>query len=331
MAERSQKDIDALLDAPAYGDAPVGVVPYNFTRPPRVSKDTLASIDAVYGRFAAAVQAYLSSRLRLPVEVSVSAIEEVSYAEYVLSLGAPCAAFSFDAGDATSAHGIIEMTTPFSYHLIDRLFGGSGDSMDLPRPLTPLEQTVVRGVADRTLGLFAAAWAEDVAMEPVVASFEARAEMIRILMPDDSVLVAQIEVRSGPFTGPFSLCVPVSMFEAFLQQSGPARVVRSRTHDDDATHARTSVVGHLRQASVNVSVRFPPVRLPARAVANLAPGQVIHTMQPTDGSVDVMVNGRLRYAAALGQLRGLVGARVTQTVEAQAADRPRRPRQGRVE
>src|SRR5437870_10928736 len=98
MAETlTQKDIDALLSggAPASPDsAPEReVLPYSFARPPRVSKDRRATLDAIHARFALALQALLSSRLRTPIDVVVESVEQVTFAELVAALSSPCAAF----------------------------------------------------------------------------------------------------------------------------------------------------------------------------------------------------------------------------------------------
>src|SRR5258705_6038358 len=128
-------------------DGALTAVPYTFARPPRVSSENIATLDAGYALFASSVQSFLSSRLRQPVEATVSTLCEETGADYVASLASPCAAFVVETNDRGAAQGIVEMTTPFSYHLVDRLFGGSGESIELPRALTVLEQTVVRGVA----------------------------------------------------------------------------------------------------------------------------------------------------------------------------------------
>ena len=43
----SQQDVDSLLKGAARPAAPTEVVPYNFRRPPRISRERQAALDAI--------------------------------------------------------------------------------------------------------------------------------------------------------------------------------------------------------------------------------------------------------------------------------------------
>ena len=84
----TQREIDAILQkttavplAPAVSD---DVVPYNFSRPPRVSKDRRANLESIYTRFALSLQALLASLLRAPLDVVVGSVEQAMFSEYIL-------------------------------------------------------------------------------------------------------------------------------------------------------------------------------------------------------------------------------------------------------
>ncbi len=334
----TQKDIDLLLrgttqETRAATAAPVPaveVVPYNFIRPPRVSKDRRATLEAIHTRFAISLQAMLTSRLRTPIDVVLSSVEQANFSEFILSLASPCAAYVFKIGDRLGSQGVIDFSTDVAYQLVDRLFGGLGETFELRRGLTSLEQTVVRGVADRTLGLLRDAWQDQLPMSPEVVEFESIPDMLQITSREDTVLLVTFEMRTGSFGGFITICLPMSIIEQSMQDRQAARQMAGRGAGADSAPGRALVEAGLVHARLTLHTRFPSFNLSAREVAELAEGQVIDTGLLLDVPVETHVNGRLRYLGTLGQLRRRVGFRIAQTVDAPAAERAERDRQGRV-
>lgn len=329
----SQREIDAILQkSTPVPLAPMvltdDIVPYNFTRPPRVTKDKRASLEAIYQRFALSMQALLSSLLRQPLDVVVASVEQAMFSEFILSLGNPCASFVFESGDRMGSEGAMDLSTDFAFHLLDRLFGGPGDPQSLARSLTPLEQAVVRNMVERSLGLLRDAWHENLALAPRVSSFESNPEMLQITSREDNVLVTQLEVRSATFNGFITLCMPLSALESFLQDKTTNRGHRA---SDTAVHAsRRLAQESLQHAHLGLVARFPPLWLTARQIAELAPGAVLHTTHNVEEPVEVLVNGRLRLKGSLGEVRSHIGLRVSEKVTRPSDDRPVKSRQGRI-
>ena len=329
----TQREIDAILQkttpvplAPVMSE---DVAPYNFSRPPRVSKDRRANLESIYTRFALSLQALLASLLRTPLDVVVGSVEQAMFSEYILSLGTPCASFVFEIGDRMGTQGTVDLSTDFAFHLVDRLFGGPGDPQSLQRPLTLLEQAVVKNVCERTLGLLRDSWQEHLAMAPSVVSFESNPEMLQITSREDNVLVTNLEIRSVTFNGFIALCLPMAALESFLQEKGAGRQ-NVRQSDADASANRTLMTGNLQHAHVDVVARFPLLWLTGRQLAELEPGRVLHAGVGTDESIEIHINERLRYLGTLGQVRSQLGLRLTERVSRPAAERPVQSRQGRV-
>jgi flagellar motor switch protein FliM len=286
------------------------VAPYNFLRPPRISRDRRATLEALYGRFAASFQAQLSSRLRSPADVVLTAVDQATFGEYILSLPTPCAAFVFELGNGTE--GVLNMGTDFSMFIVDRLFGGPGEVHEVDRTLTQLERLVVKGVTDRTLILLGEAWRDHMAFEPVLVAFESLPEVLQIANQEDNVLVTHLAVHAGAFSGTVSVCIPLLALEPFLQEKPMAVRQTARATDAERAESRSRIESSLRVAHVPVTARFPLVHLRARDVATLTVGQVIRTGFAPDVPLEVHVNGRRRFLGAPGHVRRTVGIRITQ-------------------
>ncbi len=329
----SQQDIDSLLKgaAPAGAhQAAVEIIPYNFLRPPRIAKDRQALLNGIYQRIAVSLQAMFSSRLRTSVDVTLGSVEQATFAEFIFSLATPCAAYVYQLGDRVGGQGVLDLGSDFSYYLIDRMFGGPGEATDMKRALTLLERGVVRGVAEKIWSIAADAWADHLTFAPAYGGFESSPDALQVANREDNVLVANIEVRAGSFSGLMTMCIPLLTLEGFLQEK-PTRhshAVRASAGEREVT--RGILEQALRGARLDVRARFPLFQLRAREVGQLEVGQVIHTGHPSDVPVELLVRGQRRVLGTLGQSRKYVGLRVTHFLNSQRSEGLPRIVRGRV-
>jgi len=329
----SQQDIDSLLKSAtpaALPEQPVEVIPYNFLRPPRIAKDRLALLNGIYQRIAVSLQALFSSRLRSSVDVVLASVEQATFAEFIFSLATPCAAYVYELGDKIGGQAVLDLGTDFSYYLIDRLFGGPGEPPDIKRPLTLLERAVVRGVADKVWGLVQEAWADHLAFQPGFIGFESSPDALQVANREDNVLVCNIEVRSGPFSGLITMCIPLLSLESFLQEKPTRHFHSVKVTLAEREAARHTIEDVLRASRVEVRARFPLFHLQARDVGRLAVGQVIHTGHASDVPVELHVRGHRRFLGTLGQSRRYVGLRISHLLHPQRPDGAPKTSRGRL-
>ncbi len=332
----TQEDVDRLLnragpDGPAVGVGAgaevAGVALYNFLRPPRMSRDRRVQLESIGERFALSMQSMLSLRLRAPADVTFT-FDQVTLSEFVVTIANPCAAFIFELGGPAGGQATVDLTTDFGFYIVDRVFGGPGEAARLDRALTQLEWSVVRGIVEKMLNLFREAWEDHIRFEPRIVGFESTPDMLQIVGRDDNVLVINLEVRAGQFSGMVSMCIPLVALESFLVERSfgrnPAAAQRVTSGQ------RQSVEGVVRNATVEVAGRFPPVRLTARDVAGFKVGQIIQTTQATDQPIEVHVNGAPRFLGMLGQYRRMLGVRITQPVSGTLPGPVGRTSRGRI-
>lgn len=320
----SQRDIDQLLGRARRGPAqPLVATPYNFLRPPRVSKDRRVTLEAIFSRVGASLQATFSSRLRTPVDV-ICAVEQATFSEFVLGVSSPCAAFVFGLGASVRGEGVVDLGLDLAFLVVDRVFGGPGEPIKVERPLTMLERSVVRGFIDKLLATLREAWADHLALAPEVTGFESTPDMLRVASREDNVLAVRFDVRVGGFESYIGLCLPLLSLESFLAEKTRGTAAAASTPAQ-----RRLVESALLAAHVGLAVRLPPLRLSAREIARLRPGQIITTTQPIDAPVELHVNGRCRFVGTLGQYRRTLGLKVTQP--AGPRDGTGRPTRGRIQ
>src|SRR5687768_9318531 len=127
----SQNDIDLLLGGTAGGKQSTrrsdqSVALYDFRRPHRVSKERLRTLEAMYERLVKSVEGWMMGRVRGQIELSLQGVEQLSFADFTLSLSTPCCSYLVDIRDSGGQQGVIDFGTDFSFFLVDRLLGGRG-------------------------------------------------------------------------------------------------------------------------------------------------------------------------------------------------------------
>jgi len=329
----SQGEIDRMFgddDEDGQLDVTLHVVPYDFMRPAWFSKERRATLESTYARFAAALQAFLAPRVRVPLEVAVSSVEQAVFSEFIQSLETPCAAFVFLVGDRLGGRGVIALGPDLACHLLERMLGGAGRPGETGRPLTPIEQIVLNGVMSTAVDLLRDASKDRFRIKPKLESFEADPAMIQIASRDDSVLVANLDVKLGETTGSLSLCLSTAVCEAALLESGGRKSFQPGPAEPQNAALRRAIGQTLKQAHVTVRARLPMVRVSAREIAALRSGSVLPTPHLADEPIQAQINDRPRFTATLGQVRSRVSLKILETLKDADIAPSGRDKEGRV-
>jgi flagellar motor switch protein FliM len=332
----NQKAIDRLFEeAKGVAVVPDGaeaqVRPHTFQRSASVGAERRTRIETVQQVLAERLSKILSFSLRTSMQVEVLGVEESLYSEFVLSLATPCAAVSFPVGAERGASGLIDWGAEVAFFMVDRLLGGTGAAATLARRLSATEQGVLRGVIERSLGVLSDAWKEHVPIRAEILGFESLPENVKIVGPEDRVLVTTLAIRSDSFQGVSAVALPLAAIAGAVRETTPgvkaAKVTGAARADRDE---RMMAGSALRYARVTVTARLPVVMLPARELSALSVGRTLDTGLPCDTTAETYVNGKLLYRASIGKIQNHVGLSLAQRASIPPAARPVHTRQGRV-
>ena len=119
------------------------VGPHDFKHPDRITKDIMRALRTIHEGFARIMGTFLSSTMRSLVEINLLSMDQVTYAEYKISL--PELSCIYVVG-STSYNGsmIVELSPQFVLYIVDRLLGGTGEKLSEPREITMIEQSVTK-------------------------------------------------------------------------------------------------------------------------------------------------------------------------------------------
>ncbi len=308
----TQEEIDALLTAAGGGQrastgsrAQAPVVKYNFRRPDRISKEQMHALQFLHERGARNLSTSLSAYLRTTINLSVSSVEQVSYQEFLATLGDPTAFYAISISSFEEI-GAIEITPPVAFAMIERMLGGTGQVDVLTRPLTEIEQNVVDEIIGLLLDGLAEAWRAVTTLSFGIRARETRPRMLQIAAPNEIVVAVALDLKVGDTHGCINLCIPTNVVEKAGTQFSQAWQRQRR----DLTAAER---GWMDENLMRVPVAVVPLirtRLSAGAVLALKPGEIVSLPLPADRPLDVYAGGVRKLTGRLAADNGRLMVRV---------------------
>jgi flagellar motor switch protein FliM len=328
-----QSEVDALLAAVDSGAGPaesspqvfgigrstnappLDVATYDFKRPERVSKDQMRALETLHEGFGRNFGAALSGYLRTIVEVSVAHIEQLTYSEFTHSLPNPTC-FNLLKAEQLDGQLCLEISPLIIYPIIDRLLGGSSGDLFIPqRPLTQIEQRLVQRITDRATTQLSEAWSHLTPLTFSVSDFESNPQLVQIVPPNETVVVVGFELKMGNRAGTMSLCIPYNVIEPIVSKLA-AQNWFSYQRKDPVSDSRRKLTGNVNGAPIDVRALLARTTITMKELMSLKVGDVITTEKRETEDVLVQVEGRGKFMAKLGKLRGKRAVRISrQTTE----------------
>ena len=310
----TQEEVDALLEAVADGDegalpeveedvhAPERAAPsrkfiiYNFRRPERISKEQLRSLHFMHDRFARNFSASLSAYLRTITEVNLVSVEQLSYAEFLLSLPDPT---SFNAISMKPLEGnaALELSPSLAFPMIDKLLGGPGMPLEIDRSITEIEQNIIEGVIKLALEDLMDIWLQTIEVEMKVEARETSPQLVQIVAPNEVVVLVVFEVKIGEVSGLMNFCVPTSLIEPItgkFDQEYSSGGPRSIDPDDIIRMKH-----HLLDAKQGVSAEIPGTMVSVNDLVNLRRGDLLILEYDQKSNASLSVNGIPKLTGAV--------------------------------
>ena len=280
----SQDEIDQLLQAISTGESeadefkPVTdtrrIKIYDFRRPDKFSKEQIRTVSNMHETFARLTTTSLSAQLRTLVHVHVASVDQLTYEEFIRSIPTPTTLAVINM-DPLKGNAVLEIAPEITFIIIDRLFGGSGDTGGkVNRDLTDIEQSVMEGSIVRILANMREAWTQVIDLRPRLQQIETNPQFAQIVPPSEMVILVTLEIKIGEEAGMMNICIPYITIEPIVSKLSSSfwfsSVRRSST---------TQYLGTLKEKLADVEMELVAdigsINVPIRDVLSLRTGDVI--------------------------------------------------------
>ncbi|ARA94764.1 flagellar motor switch protein FliM [Rhodothermaceae bacterium RA] len=312
----TQEEIDILLDvrsqmsmAEDYGldvletmmtaDQEKRVTPYNFKRPRLFSQDQMRVIGHVHEAFAREFSVYLSAQLRTIVDITLTAVDQVLYSEFVMSSAPPSALYVMEAVDMDQKI-VFELDPRLVIYTIEKLFGGPGVFLQRPREPSRIEQRVMSKVMARAFVGLEKAWGQAYEIHFREVAFESNAEFVQIIPGVEPAIVCTFEVVIYDQRSFINICYPYILLERMLGRTGMKQWISSATTRVEP-EVRQRYENNLRSMTVELRAMLGSTRLSVSELMQLEVGDVIPLERRTNEAVQVLIGNTEKFRAVAGQ------------------------------
>lgn len=267
------------------------VIPYNFRRPDRVSKEQIHSLYLLHDNFARNVSSNLGLMLRAITEVTLVSIEQQSHLEYLYRLPDPTAIFKLDISPLQGL-AVLELNLSIAFPVIDRQLGGPGHQLTKQRPLTDLEQKVLEGFLKVVISDLHAAWEPIIDMEFSIAGWETRPQLLQVAAPNEVVLAVMFEIRIDDVRGSMSFCIPAITLEPIIHRFNQASFSQIQNVSPEQTHA---ILQNIAGMSVPLAAELHGTKVTVDDLMNLAPGDIVRLDRRANESIEVSIWNEIKF------------------------------------
>ncbi len=329
MAEiLSQDEIDSLLEAIATGDddsskyentsssskEQKSVKIYDFRRPDKFSKDHLRTLQMMHETFARLTTTALSAQLRALVSVHVASVDQLTYEEFIKSIPVTTTMAVVNM-DPLKGSSVLEIDPTITFTIIDKLFGGVGESAKTSRELTDIELSVMEGIIVRILGNLREAWSNVLDLRPRLGNIETNPQFAQIVPPTDMVVLVTLETKVGDVEGMINLCIPYITIEPIISKLS-AQYMYSSTRKGATEENLAIIQNRMENVVLPVVAEIGEAQITVQEVLALGLGDVIKLPDTKIGDdMIVKIGGRRKYKCRPGLIHKRVAVKLGEKID----------------
>lgn len=280
----SQDEIDQLLQAISSGESesddfkPVSdtrrIKIYDFRRPDKFSKEQIRTVSNMHETFARLTTTSLSAQLRTLVHVHVASVDQLTYEEFIRSIPTPTTLAVINM-DPLKGNAVLEIAPEITFIMIDRLFGGSGDTGGkVNRDLTDIEQSVMEGIIVRILANMRESWTQVIDLRPRLQQIETNPQFAQIVPPTEMVILVTLEIKIGDEAGMMNICIPYLTIEPIVSKLS-SQFWFSSVRRSSTTQYLGTLKEKISDVEMSIVAEIGSLNVPIRDVVGLRVGDVV--------------------------------------------------------
>lgn len=322
----SQQEIDSLLNALNTGEINPEemkqeeeknkVRAYDFRRPIKLSKEYINTLYMIFENYAKISSNILSTMVRTNINLTLGAVEQISFDEFVHSIPNPTIMGVFHSVPL-SGNQIVEINPHFAVQVLELLCGGSKtkESKALKKErFTDIELGILEDLVVNLLKGFKTAWSEILDLEPVLDNLETNPQLIQTMSPNEPVVLISLRVEIFDFKSFLNICIPYVSFENIIDKLSIRNWFDIGKITDDSRY-KEQITDRLASTDVELTVEMGRTHLTVDDFLHLELGDIVQLDLRTDRPMRMYVEDKVHYLVQPGLYKDKLAVQVLQYVE----------------
>jgi len=319
----SQEEVDALLSSMADGQidfesdaaeeeglpaAELSI--YDLTSPNIMMREHFDVLDEIHDRFANSLRNSVTTMLRMPIDAELTATETVKFGEFMEGIDNPTSLHTFRM-EPLIGSGLLAMEPRLVFFLIDCMFGGTGTlEIKQERDFTVIEQRVMRKFTKDVLRELEKAWSFVENLKISIGKSETKPQFIRLVAPNDVVVVVLFTISIEGFNARMWLCIPYLLLEPIREKLSYKHLRDSEM--EDLWSAKLEEI--LNDAPVTVTARIGNIKQSIGDILSIQKGDLILLDTGPPDSIPVLVENVPKFLGSAGIVAGNRAVRIEEPI-----------------
>ena len=245
--------------------------------------------------------------------MNLLAIDQIMYSEFVMSIAPPSCIYVC-AVDEPYSQIVLELNPQLAIFIVERLFGGKGSFISNLRPISVIEQKVMRRVIDRIATEISKNWSPVSSFNTDVKRFESNSEFVQIVPTSEPVVVVSMEIKLHGNSTLMNICYPYMWISSIVSTPEVQEKILfgSRESSDEE---KELVKYNLDHTKVLLRALLGKSKISVGDFVSLKAGDVIRLNTKTDSLVPILVRNRHLYNGAVGMRNKKVTCQIRSLIE----------------
>lgn len=322
----SQQEIDSLLNALSTGEIDPEeikedeeknkVKSYDFRRPIKLSKEYINTLYMIFENFAKTSSNILSTLVRTNVNMTVGAVEQISFDEFVHSIPNPTIMGIFHS-EPLKGNQILEINPQFGIQCVELLCGGA-QSKEIKgvrkEKFTDIELGIVEDMVRSLLKGFKQAWSEIMDLEPILDDIETNPQLVQSMSPNEPVVLISFGVEIFEVKSFINICIPYVSFENITDKLS-IRSWFDMGKTQEVPQHKEDISERLSHSQVELKVEMGKTIIRVDDFLNLEKGDIVQLDIKTTDPMKLYVEDKMHYLVQPGLFKEKMAVQVLQYVE----------------
>jgi flagellar motor switch protein FliM len=321
----SQSEIDSLINALSTGaideakeeEEAAEYRNYDFRRPSKFSKDQIRTLQFLHENYARTLTNFLAAYLRVPVQIQLASISQVTYEEFVFSLPVPTLVTVFKMNEEMGS-ALLETNPSFVFPIIDLVFGGTGQIPKDFREFTDIEITVMKQINSYLLDNLRYTWEDVVPLEPQVEGLDINPQFNQMFASTETVILLTFACQIKENEGLINLCIPYITIEKIIPRLSSQYWFKQATREMSYYNERI-ILEQIGEVDVDLSVILGSTIVTLDDFLQFREGDIIQLSQLEGEDLDILVEDQLLFKGQPGALGQHLAVQITNWAEKEVA------------
>lgn len=302
-------------DKPAADKKQAGTIqPYNFWSPDRFSKEQMRAVELVHEDLTDRLTTSLPTFLRTNVRSRLVHMEQGRFHDFISDFPSNSLLHLITMAPLPSQI-VFTLSQNMCYMVLEQRLGGKIEGNSRERPLTDIDQSLLRGLVEHMLGDIKAAWSKVVTIEPTLEDSTTNHHWVQMVLGNERVMLLTFELNIQGISGSMSIFIPFTTLKPIASVLNPHIWISGRKEQQMDPMARETVMENAYRIKMPITVILGNSDMKFRNILNLSVGDVIRLNTPITDTLVIKAGDKDQFRGRIGKSGKHLKVQITSIIQ----------------